>query len=337
MAKMTAKTFVEKLIDVAKNYKTLYVMGCFGAPMTAANKKRYTSNHEYNKRAERTKMINAASADTFGFDCVNLIKGILWGWCGDTSRAYGGASYAVNGVPDIGADTMITKCSGISTDFSNVAVGEALWCEGHIGVYIGNGLGVECTPRWGNNVQITAVANIGKKTGYNARTWKKHGKLPYIDYAGAQTDASGGAAEDKKDNAVAGYAVGDIVEFTGTKHYTNANASSGKPCKAGKAKITQIYKSGKHPYHLVNVSGGGSTVYGWVDTQDISGGTSTQKITAGSKVRVKAGAKTYSGGSLASFVYSRDHIVKELSGKRAVITYGGTVVAAVNVDDLTLV
>ena len=68
-----------------------------------------------------------------------------------------------------------------------------------------------------------------------------------------------------------------------------------------------------------------------------SGGTSTQKITTGSKVRVKAGAKTYSGGSLASFVYSRDHIVKELSGKRAVITYGGTVVAAVNVDDLTLV
>ena len=68
-----------------------------------------------------------------------------------------------------------------------------------------------------------------------------------------------------------------------------------------------------------------------------SGGTSAQKITTGSKVRVKAGAKTYSGGSLASFVYSRDHIVKELSGKRAVITYGGTVVAAVNVDDLTLV
>lgn len=68
-----------------------------------------------------------------------------------------------------------------------------------------------------------------------------------------------------------------------------------------------------------------------------SGGTSAQKITEGSKVRVKAGAKTYSAGSLASFVYSRDHIVKELSGKRAVITYGGTVVAAVNVDDLTLV
>lgn len=68
-----------------------------------------------------------------------------------------------------------------------------------------------------------------------------------------------------------------------------------------------------------------------------SSSTATQTIKAGSKVRVKSGAKTYTGGSLASFVYTRDHIVKEISGKRAVITYGGVVVAAVNVDDLTLV
>jgi hypothetical protein len=32
MEVMKAKAFVEKLIDIAKNYKTLYVMGCFGAP-----------------------------------------------------------------------------------------------------------------------------------------------------------------------------------------------------------------------------------------------------------------------------------------------------------------
>ena len=74
---MKASEFVAKAVDIAKNYKTLYVMGCFGAPMTAANKKRYTQNHEYNRRAARTAMINAASAETFGFDCVNLIKGIL--------------------------------------------------------------------------------------------------------------------------------------------------------------------------------------------------------------------------------------------------------------------
>lgn len=61
------------------------------------------------------------------------------------------------------------------------------------------------------------------------------------------------------------------------------------------------------------------------------------QITAGSTVRVKEGAKTYTGGGLASFVYGRDHTVKEISGDRAVITFGGVVVAAVKLADLTLV
>lgn len=55
----------------------------------------------------------------------------------------------------------------------------------------------------------------------------------------------------------------------------------------------------------------------------------------GDTVRVKKGAKTYDGGSLASFVYDRDHKISELSGDRAVITYDGVVVAAVNTKDLT--
>ena len=36
MSKMTAKAFVDKAVDIAKNYKTLYVMGCFGAPPSPA-------------------------------------------------------------------------------------------------------------------------------------------------------------------------------------------------------------------------------------------------------------------------------------------------------------
>ena len=164
---MTSAEFVKRLKAAATDYKTLYVMGCFGAPMNSANKKRYTANHSYNKQAARTAMINAATADTFGFDCVCLIKGILWGWSGDKSKTYGGAGYAVNGVPDIGADSMIKVCSGVSTNFSSIVPGEAVWMEGHIGVYVGDGLAVECTPKWDNKVQITAVGNIGKKSSYN--------------------------------------------------------------------------------------------------------------------------------------------------------------------------
>ena len=38
-------------------------------------------------------MINSASSDTFGFDCVCLIKGILWGWNGNLNHVYGGATF----------------------------------------------------------------------------------------------------------------------------------------------------------------------------------------------------------------------------------------------------
>ena len=179
---MKASEFIEKLKDVEKNYKTLYVMGCFGAPMTPANKERYCANHEYNRQGNRSKLIKAASSDTFGFDCVNLIKGLMWGWNGDKKKTYGGAKYASNGVPDTNADGMIKLCKGVTTDFTKLEPGEALWCKGHIGVYIGDGLAIECTPAWKNRVQITAVKNIGTKSGYNARKWTSHGKFPFIDY-----------------------------------------------------------------------------------------------------------------------------------------------------------
>lgn len=198
-AVMKASEFVKKLEDIAKNYKTLYIMGCFGAPMNSKNKTRYCNNHSYNRKAARTKMIQAASADTFGFDCVCLLKGVLWGWNGDTSKVYGGAKYTSNGVPDIGADQMIKVCSDISTDFSNIEVGEAVWMSGHIGVYIGNGLSVECTPRWKNCVQITACSC--SKSGYNTRNWTKHGKLPYIDYdvkSSTQSQPTTGNKTDEK-------------------------------------------------------------------------------------------------------------------------------------------
>lgn len=63
----------------------------------------------------------------------------------------------------------------------------------------------------------------------------------------------------------------------------------------------------------------------------------TKGIKAGSVVMVKGNAQDYNGGSLASFVYERKHMVKEINGDRAVIVYNGIVVAAVHVDNLFLV
>ena len=87
--------------------------------------------------------------------------------------------------------------------------------------------------------------------------------------------------------------VGDVVHFTGAAHYASANANSGPACKPGTAKVTQLALGAKHPVHLIAQSGGGSTVYGWVDLADIQGATSAGTATA-PKMRVGARVK-YSG------------------------------------------
>ncbi len=60
-------------------------------------------------------------------------------------------------------------------------------------------------------------------------------------------------------------------------------------------------------------------------------------IIVGSNVKLRKGAKTYTVGGLASFVYDRVHQVKEIKGDRVVITYQGTVIAAVKLSDLSIV
>ena len=128
--------------------------------------------------------------------------------------------------------------------------------------------------------------------------------------------------------------MGDTVTFTGTKHYVSSNATNGAACKPGKAKVTAVAKNAKHPYHLIKVAGGGSTVYGWVDAPDIQ---VDGAITVGAKVKVNKGTKTYTGGSLASFVYNNTYTVMQMDGDRAVIGQNGVVTAAINKKDLTLV
>lgn len=178
----TGVDLAEAALEVANKYKTLYITGCFGWPMTQSNKTRIKNEWEANRKPPRSTNIDNASSDTFGFDCVNLLKALLWGWNGDKNAPYGGVKYASNGVPDVDEGTMFSYCTNKSSDFNNIEIGEACWMQGHIGVYVGNGLCVECTPAWSNNVQITSCNRT--IAGYNRRDWTKHGKLPYITYSG---------------------------------------------------------------------------------------------------------------------------------------------------------
>lgn len=178
----TGAELAASCLNIAKNYKTVYVLGCFGWPMTFENQTRALNSYAFNAKLDRSQVIRSASKDTFGFDCICLIKALLWGWNGDAGKSYGGAVYASSGVPDLDEGAMLECCKCISEDFSDVPIGAYLWTDGHCGVYVGDGKAVECTYRWSDGVQVTNVFNITGASGAKGRYWKKHGMLPYIKY-----------------------------------------------------------------------------------------------------------------------------------------------------------
>lgn len=187
---MTGAAFAA-LCEKAAHSKTLYVHGAFGWPMTDSNKRLALARYPYNRSTKRAELIDKATADTFGFDCVCFVKAMLWGWDGDSSKEYGGVKYQSNGIPDVTEDSLLGMCADVSSDFSTIQPGEYLYTKGHCGVYIGRGWAVECTPNWKDGVQITRVKNLHPNDLSNGRVWQKHGKLPGIVYEAHNAAESG--------------------------------------------------------------------------------------------------------------------------------------------------
>lgn len=112
-------------------------------------------------------------------DCSGLIKGILWGYP-DKGK------YASNGVPDSNANNIIaTHCTGVTSDMSKLRKGMVVWLSGHIGIYCGDGVVVEASPRWENGIQRTYPVGCStpNKHHLNQRKWSKCGYLTWVDYS----------------------------------------------------------------------------------------------------------------------------------------------------------
>jgi len=101
-------------------------------------------------------------------DCVGLIKG--YGWLDVETMSIG---YAINGMPDVGADQMYNNAvvKGSMSTMPDVP-GLAVWHEGHIGVYIGNGEVIEAM---GTKYGVV-------KTQLSERSWTAWLEIPYISY-----------------------------------------------------------------------------------------------------------------------------------------------------------
>lgn len=171
------KEFAEKAIRIAKNYKTSYMLGAFGFQATNKNIKRLL-----NQCPENYSWLAKAENADWLFDCSGLVKAIYWNWNG-SDDVYGGAKYCSNGLNDLNDEGLKSMCSDVSSNFSNIQVGELLFTSGHVGIYVGNGMAVEATPSWNGGVQISAVGNIGTVAGLPTRNWKCHGKFKLISYS----------------------------------------------------------------------------------------------------------------------------------------------------------
>lgn len=174
-----------KRIEQFQSCPTVYVNGAFGAVASTYNKNRYKNL----KNSTRYAKIDACPSNGFFADCCGLIKGVLGGWVGDTTKVYGGAIYnsdhtlgADHSIPDVNEDGLLARCKDVSTDFSHIQKGEMVYIKGHCGVYVGNGVVVEATPAWDCGVQRTGMANVGVTIDGKTRKWDKHGKLPYVEY-----------------------------------------------------------------------------------------------------------------------------------------------------------
>ncbi len=173
------------------------------------------------------------------FDCVCLIKSILWGF--DFEKGgHGGAVYCSNGVPDLGANAFFEQCCyDISDNMSITEPGELVWLDGHIAIYIGNLRDAEATSDGDDKVQITTMDYDGRRfvNGYQVLRWQKHGKCKFIDYS----------------KPTYKYKVGQQVILNGYYHKSNeTNSECLGELYNQITKIVEI-KDGEYPYHLENL------------------------------------------------------------------------------------
>lgn len=162
-----------KWAEYAYENKWGYVWGSHGDVLTESELQRLISVFG-NNVSEKEEYIRSHWLGRRTADCVGLIKG--YGWYDSTS---GTIKYGTNGMKDVNANGMYaaaTEKGPISTmpDIPGLAV----WHDGHIGIYIGNGYVIHAANTY-DGVIKTPITSSG---------WTHWLKIPYINYIEEQEE-----------------------------------------------------------------------------------------------------------------------------------------------------
>ena len=151
---------------------------------------RYGEGYPYN--------VGYYNGEYISWDCWNLGKTIIAtrgaAVNNYTPGTYSACSDTSIGLYDTDGDGLESACgSTLSSDFSNIAIGEWLFKEYssgycyHVGYYIGNGRVIEATSDGSYSLQISTIDSSGHCGNISGRgsgwAWTFHGKVPWINYA----------------------------------------------------------------------------------------------------------------------------------------------------------
>lgn len=137
--------------QVLTEKELIRLKGVFGSHVT--DKEAYICSHWLGRRTS---------------DCVGLIKG--YGWYDEES---GTIKYGTNGMKDVTADGMFSAATEKGTINTMPDIpGLAVWHQGHIGVYIGNGYVIHAANTY-DGVIKTPITSSG---------WTHWLKVPYMNY-----------------------------------------------------------------------------------------------------------------------------------------------------------